>query len=211
MAAITNCQRRVPVSFHERHPQVARYCPRAARKLSWKSRAGHRCFCFDAWDRPTRHLARVQEPAPDLGSGRRVHVDDRPQSGCSHLGDWLCGRRRRDGHRARHAGPREVPQVMTMPRTVEEILRHADELAARFESYEPDPAHELDPAAVALLREAVQERSDAERHLVEAVAAARRAGIAWSRSASSWVRQARPPGSATASESLDAARLLPRR
>jgi hypothetical protein len=69
---------------------------------------------------------------------------------------------------------------MTMPRTVEEILQHADELAARFESYEPDPAHELDPAAVALLREAVQERSDAERHLIDAVSAARRAGIAWS-------------------------------
>lgn len=69
---------------------------------------------------------------------------------------------------------------MTMPRTVEEILQHADELAARFESYEPDPAHELDPAAVALLREAVQERSEAERHLIDAVSAARRAGLAWS-------------------------------
>ncbi len=67
-----------------------------------------------------------------------------------------------------------------MPRTVEEILQHADELAARFESYEPNPADELDPAAVALLREAVQERSDAERHLIEAVSAARRAGFAWS-------------------------------
>ena len=31
-----------------------------------------------------------------------------------------------------------------MPRTVEEILQHADELAARFESYEPDPKDELD-------------------------------------------------------------------
>jgi hypothetical protein len=26
-----------------------------------------------------------------------------------------------------------------MPRSVEEILKHADELAARFENYEPDP------------------------------------------------------------------------
>lgn len=67
-----------------------------------------------------------------------------------------------------------------MPRTVEEILQHADELAARFEAYEPDPADELDADAVAMLRAAVVERSDAERHLVEAVRKARDAGLAWS-------------------------------
>ena len=54
---------------------------------------------------------------------------------------------------------------MTMPRTVDEILQHADELAARFESYEPNPADELDAEAVALLRAAVAERSQAERHI----------------------------------------------
>jgi hypothetical protein len=69
---------------------------------------------------------------------------------------------------------------MTMPRTVEEILAHADDLAARFEGYEPDPAHELDPKAVGLLRAAVAERSAAERHIVEAVRAARAAGLSWS-------------------------------
>jgi hypothetical protein len=83
-------------------------------------------------------------------------------------------------HRARHAGPREVPQVMTMPRTVEEILAHADELAERFENYEPSPGDELDPAVVALLRAAVAERSAAEKHLLEAVHAARNAGLSWS-------------------------------
>lgn len=31
-----------------------------------------------------------------------------------------------------------------MPRTVDEILQHADELAARFGSYEPNSADELD-------------------------------------------------------------------
>ncbi len=69
-----------------------------------------------------------------------------------------------------------------MPRTVDEILRHADELAARFEGYEPDPDDELelDPDAVALLRAAIQERSNAERHLVEAIKAARNAGLSWS-------------------------------
>ena len=63
-----------------------------------------------------------------------------------------------------------------MPRTVEEILQHADELAARFESYETDPKHELDAKAVALLRAAVTERSEAERHLLEAAHPARASG-----------------------------------
>ncbi len=67
-----------------------------------------------------------------------------------------------------------------MPRTVEEILQHADELAERFESYEPNSADELDPGAVMLLRAAVAERSEAERHLLEAVRAAREVGMPWS-------------------------------
>ena len=66
-----------------------------------------------------------------------------------------------------------------MPRSVDEILQHADELAARFEEYEPSDADELDPAAVAMLREAVQARSDAERHIIEAVRKARYAGLTW--------------------------------
>ena len=37
---------------------------------------------------------------------------------------------------------------MTMPRSVEEILQHADDLATRFENDEPDPTDELDPSAV---------------------------------------------------------------
>lgn len=66
-----------------------------------------------------------------------------------------------------------------MPRTVEEILAHADELAARFEDYEPDPADEVDANAVALLRAAVLERSEAERHLLDAVRHARKLGMSW--------------------------------
>ena len=69
---------------------------------------------------------------------------------------------------------------MTMPRSVDDILKHADELAARFEDYDPDPAQELNPAAVHLLRRAVQERSEAERHIVEAIRKAREAGMSWS-------------------------------
>lgn len=66
-----------------------------------------------------------------------------------------------------------------MPRTVDEILEHADELAARFENYEPSEADELDAQAVANLRDAVQERSEAERHLLDAILAARTAGLSW--------------------------------
>lgn len=67
-----------------------------------------------------------------------------------------------------------------MPRSVEEILQHADELAERFENYEPNPADEIDAGAGALLRAAVQERSQAERHLIDAIRAARESGMSWS-------------------------------
>jgi hypothetical protein len=69
---------------------------------------------------------------------------------------------------------------MAMPRSVDDILQHADELAERFENYDPDPAQELDPGAVTLLRAAIQERSQAERHLIEAIRTARESGISWS-------------------------------
>jgi uncharacterized membrane protein len=69
---------------------------------------------------------------------------------------------------------------MTMPRSVDEILKHADELAARFEGGEPDPNHELKPESVTALRTAVLERSAAEKHLLEAIRQARAAGLSWS-------------------------------
>lgn len=72
------------------------------------------------------------------------------------------------------------PPVMTMPRTVEEILAHADELASTFENDEPQPDDDLDPHVVALLRAAVAARSTGERHILEAVRAARTAGLSWS-------------------------------
>lgn len=67
-----------------------------------------------------------------------------------------------------------------MPRSVDEILQHADELADRFEHYEPSEADELDADAVMRLRSAVQERSDAERHMIDAIRAARESGMSWS-------------------------------
>ena len=66
-----------------------------------------------------------------------------------------------------------------MPRSVDDILRHSEELAARFENYEPQNADELDSAVVAALRAAVIERADAERHIVDAIRGARGAGLSW--------------------------------
>jgi hypothetical protein len=67
-----------------------------------------------------------------------------------------------------------------MPRSSREVLEHADALAERFEAYEPVAADEVD-VAEHLLRRAVLARASAERQLVEAVMAAREAGLSWNR------------------------------
>lgn len=66
-----------------------------------------------------------------------------------------------------------------MPRTVQDILDHADELAKRFEEYEPGVGDERDPQVFVALRESVMARSEAERAIRDAVAAARRRGYSW--------------------------------
>lgn len=66
-----------------------------------------------------------------------------------------------------------------MPRTVQDILDHSDELAKRFEDYEPSPADERDPEAFVALRQAVESRAQAERSIIEAVAQARAGGYSW--------------------------------
>lgn len=66
-----------------------------------------------------------------------------------------------------------------MPRTVNEILEQADELAARFEMHEPDPANVTDAAALRAVRHAFQARADAERLLADAVSVARAEGHSW--------------------------------
>jgi hypothetical protein len=67
-----------------------------------------------------------------------------------------------------------------MPRSIQEILDHADELARRFEEYEPSEADER-PVEEYLLQRAALARARSERQIVEAVAAARGAGISWSK------------------------------
>ena len=67
-----------------------------------------------------------------------------------------------------------------MPRSIQEILDHADELAKRFEDYEPGPGDER-PREEYLLQRAALARARSERQVVEAVEAARRAGLSWDR------------------------------
>ncbi|NLE79095.1 MAG: hypothetical protein GX610_05835 [Rhodococcus sp.] len=72
---------------------------------------------------------------------------------------------------------------MTMPRSVEEIIAHADEYATRFENWSPTPeelaAKTRDVRFLHQLRAAVADRGQAEANLLDAVRAARDAGYSW--------------------------------
>lgn len=65
-----------------------------------------------------------------------------------------------------------------MPRSIQDILDHADELAKRFEDYEPGPDDER-PVGEHLLRRAVLARARSEKQVVDAIVAARAAGMSW--------------------------------
>ncbi len=65
-----------------------------------------------------------------------------------------------------------------MPRSLQEILEHADELERSFADHEP--ADVRDAAPLRALRDAVTERAATERRIAEAVTAARQAGVSWS-------------------------------
>ncbi len=67
-----------------------------------------------------------------------------------------------------------------MPKSVQEILDHADELAQRFEESEPSPDDER-PVEEHLLERAALARARSERQIVEAVTAARTKGVPWTR------------------------------
>lgn len=66
-----------------------------------------------------------------------------------------------------------------MPRTVQDILDHADELAQRFADYKPSDHDERDPRIFAALRDAVVSRSDAERSIRSTIDQARANGYSW--------------------------------
>ena len=63
-----------------------------------------------------------------------------------------------------------------MPRSIQEILDHADELAKRFEEYEPAAGDER-PVEEYMLERVALTRARSEQQVVDAIAAARRAGI----------------------------------
>lgn len=67
-----------------------------------------------------------------------------------------------------------------MPRSIQEILDQADELAKRFEDYEPGEGDQM-PVEEYLLRRAALARARSEREVVDAVTAARSSGISWNR------------------------------
>ena len=64
-----------------------------------------------------------------------------------------------------------------MPRTTEEILAHADQLARRFEEHEPDGGR--DATTLRELARAFEVRARAEADLASAVATARADGHTW--------------------------------
>jgi hypothetical protein len=66
-----------------------------------------------------------------------------------------------------------------MPRTVQDILDHSDDLARRFADYQPNAEDERDPDASAALRRAVASRAEAERSIIAAVGQARATGYSW--------------------------------
>lgn len=66
-----------------------------------------------------------------------------------------------------------------MPRTAEEIIHQAEELATRFESHEPDGYDVRDASALRELRHAFLARAEAEQRVTDAVEKARGDGHSW--------------------------------
>ncbi len=66
-----------------------------------------------------------------------------------------------------------------MPRTIDEIIEQADQLAARFEDHQPDPDNITDATALRSVRQAFKGRAEAERHLADTIATARQDGHSW--------------------------------
>ena len=66
-----------------------------------------------------------------------------------------------------------------MPRTIDEIMSQAEEIAARFEDHEPDADEVRDPSALRELRHAFLARAEAEQRVTAAVEKARADGHSW--------------------------------
>ena len=90
-----------------------------------------------------------------------------------------------------------------MPRSIQNILDHADELAARFENYEPEPGDER-PVEELLLERAALARARSDRQIVDAITTARAKHLSWQRIGELLARQPRRRSIATATSSLPA-------
>jgi hypothetical protein len=66
-----------------------------------------------------------------------------------------------------------------MPRTTEQILAHADELARRFAEHEPANDRIMDARTLRDIAAAVERRAVAERDIADAVSVARAEGHTW--------------------------------
>jgi hypothetical protein len=66
-----------------------------------------------------------------------------------------------------------------MPRSLEEILHHADELSTRFENHDAEAADVADATALRAVRAAFVVRAEAEVRLAGAVSVARAEGHSW--------------------------------
>jgi hypothetical protein len=95
------------------------------------------------------------------------------------LGRCRPCRGRDASHRSRHEGETEVSE-MRMPRRVKEIIEQAEELARRFEGFEPDPRDRVRAVRSAPVHRAALARAKAEATLVDAVTKARADGHSWS-------------------------------
>jgi len=69
---------------------------------------------------------------------------------------------------------------MHMPRSIQDIIDHAEELARQFENFSSDEASEI-PVEEYLLQRAVVARARSEQQLIESVSMARNAGLTWQR------------------------------
>jgi hypothetical protein len=66
-----------------------------------------------------------------------------------------------------------------MPRSAEEILAHADELAKRFEDHEPGTGEVRDARALRDVAQAFSRVAGSEQELADAVSVARVEGHSW--------------------------------
>ena len=66
-----------------------------------------------------------------------------------------------------------------MPRSLQEIIDQAEQLAARFEGHDPDLSEVKDAAALRAVRRAAHARAKAEADLADRVSVARVQGHSW--------------------------------